>query len=62
MPPAVTDEEIKKMDRATADRAWVARKVYVQKNPTLDPAVKQRLQDEEAKIRTHAATAPGGGS
>ena len=62
MPPAVTDEEIKKMDRATANRAWVARKVYVQKNPTLDPAVKQRLQDEEAKIRTHAATAPGGGS
>ncbi len=62
MPPAVTDEEIKKMDRATANRAWVARKVYVQKNPTLDPAVKQRLQDEEAKIRAHAATAPGGGS
>ncbi|MEI7658722.1 MAG: PilN domain-containing protein [Phycisphaerae bacterium] len=62
MPPAVTDEEIKKMDRATANRAWVARKVYVQKNPTLDPAVKQRLQDEEAKIRAHAATAPGGGT
>jgi hypothetical protein len=66
MPPVVTDEEIKKMDRATANRAWVARKVYVQKNPTLDPAVKQRLQDEEAKIRTHASTAPaaaaGGGS
>lgn len=62
MPPAVTDDEIKKMDRATANRAWVARKVYVQKNPTLDPAVKQRLQDEEAKIRAHAATAPGGAS
>ncbi len=62
LPPVVTDEDIKKMDRATANRAWVARKVYVQKNPTLDPAVKQRLQDEESKIRAHAATAPGGGS
>ncbi|MCX5691079.1 MAG: PilN domain-containing protein [Planctomycetota bacterium] len=62
MPPVVTDDDIKKMDRATANRAWVARKVYVQKNPTLDAATKQRLQDEEAKIRTHAATAPGGAS
>jgi Tfp pilus assembly protein PilN len=62
MPPAVTDDEIKKMDKATANRAWVARKVYVQKNPTLDAATKQRLQDEEAKIRAHAAAAPGGGT
>jgi Tfp pilus assembly protein PilN len=62
MPPVVTDEDIKKMDRATANRAWVARKVYVQKNPTLDAATKQRLQDEETKIRAHAATAPGGAS
>ena len=62
MPPVVTDEDIKKMDRATANRAWVARKVYVQKNPTLDAATKQRLQDEETKIRAHAAIAPGGAS
>jgi hypothetical protein len=50
------------MDRARPPiAAWVARKVYVQKNPTLDPAVEQRLQDEEAKIRP-CRDRTGGGS
>ena len=58
LPAVVSDDDIKKMDKPTAQLEWIARKVYVQKNPTLDAAVKQRLAEEEAKIRAHAATAP----
>lgn len=58
LPPVVTDEEIKKMDKPTATREWIARKVYVQKNPNLDSSIKQRLLDEETRIKAHAATAP----
>lgn len=53
-PPVVSDAEIEKMDLSTANKGWIARKVYVQKNPTLDAETKQRLQDEETRIRTHA--------
>ncbi len=53
-PPAVADADIEKMDLTTANRSWIARKVYVQKNPTLEASVKQRLQEEETKIRAHA--------
>jgi len=69
LPPVVTDEDIKKMDKTTATKEWIARKVYVQKTPTLDSSIKQRLQDEEAKIKAHGASLPsasagggGGGS
>lgn len=53
-PPAVTDADIAKMDLATANRGWIARKVYVQKNPGLDAATQQRLKEEEEKIRARA--------
>lgn len=58
LPPPVTDEDIKKMDLPTARREWIARKVYSQKNPTQDAATKQRLLEEETKIRAHAAATP----
>ena len=61
LPAVVTDEQIKKMDKETATREWISRKVYVQKNPTLDSATKARLGDEEARIKAHAASLPASG-
>ncbi|GJQ30891.1 MAG: hypothetical protein HBSAPP03_27750 [Phycisphaerae bacterium] len=60
-PPAVSDADIAKMDFATASRGWAVRRSYVQANRDLDPALKQRLQDEEQKMRDRAAAVRGGG-
>jgi len=61
-PPAVTDDEIAKMDRAALIKGWTTRKAFVQKNPALDAGVKQRLQEEEQKMRTRADALRGGGT
>ncbi|MCC6426768.1 MAG: PilN domain-containing protein [Phycisphaerales bacterium] len=50
-PVAITDAEIGKMDHTTAMREWSKRKTYVQKNPTLDTATKDRLNAEVPKLR-----------
>jgi hypothetical protein len=60
VPPPVTDEEIAKMDRAAAIKGWTSRKSYVQKHPTLDAATRQRLGEEEQKMRARADALKGG--
>jgi Tfp pilus assembly protein PilN len=67
VPPPLTDADIAKMDRTAAMREWSSRQAYVQKNPQLDAATKQRLSDEANKCKeqmqkaTAAPTpAPGG--
>lgn len=60
VPAVMSDAEIAKMDFNAATRGWTSRKSYVQKNPALDSATKQRLQDEEQKMRDRAAAARGG--
>jgi hypothetical protein len=39
-PPALSDADIAKMDLTTARKEWATRKTYVQKNPTVDTAIK----------------------
>lgn len=58
-PPPLTDEEIAKMDLATARKEFTTRVAYPQKNRGIDAATKQRLQDEVTKLR---AKLSGGGS
>jgi Tfp pilus assembly protein PilN len=51
-PPApLSDADIAKMDFMTAVKEWASRQSYVQKNPTLAAGVKQRLNDEVAKLK-----------
>ena len=50
-PAAVTDEEIARMDVGQLIKGWSTRKAYVQKNPGLDAASRERLQSEERKMR-----------
>ncbi len=50
-PPALSDAEINKLDSTAAAREFAKRRSYVQKNPTLDTATKDRLNDEVAKLR-----------
>lgn len=59
-PPAVTDAEIATMDFATASRGWAVRRAYVQANRDIDATLKQRLQEEEQKMRDRAAAVRGG--
>lgn len=59
-PPAMTDAEIGKMTRTEAVKGWTSRKAYVQMNPGLESSVKQRLQDEEQKMRAQAAASKEG--
>lgn len=61
-PPEVSDEDIARMDLSSANRGWTTRKVYVQKNPTIDSALKERLQSEEQKMRARADVLRGGGT
>jgi Tfp pilus assembly protein PilN len=73
-PPPLTDADIAKMDFSAAVKEWVSRQTYVQKNPSLAAGVKQRLNDEVAKLKeqrdkmkskaaeTPAAPATGGAS
>jgi hypothetical protein len=65
----VSDEEIKKMNMVEAMKGWSSRSSYVSKNPNLDGATRQRLKDEEAKLRARheelkleRAKTAGGGS
>lgn len=65
VPPPVTDADIAKMDRATSMSEWVKRKTYPQKNPKLDAATKQRLEEEWPKIKARfdqLKSSEGGGS
>lgn len=65
VPPPISDEDIAKMDRATAMSEWVKRKTYPQKNPKLDPATKQRLEEEWPKIKARfdqLKSSEGGGT
>jgi Tfp pilus assembly protein PilN len=55
LPPVLTDEEIGKLNFRQATTGWVVRSTYVKKNETkIDAATKQRLQDEETKLRAQA--------
>ncbi|MFA6045458.1 MAG: PilN domain-containing protein [Phycisphaerales bacterium] len=58
-PPPVSDAEIAKMSRVEAVKGWTSRRAYVQKNPGLEAAVKDRLQDEEQKMRAHSDALKG---
>jgi Tfp pilus assembly protein PilN len=58
-PPPLTDDEIAKMDLATARKEFTTRVAYPQKNRGTDAATKQRLQDEVTKLR---AKLSGGGT
>lgn len=58
-PPPVSDAEIAKMTRAEAVRGWSSRKSYVQKNPGIEAAVRERLQDEEQKMRAQSDAMKG---
>lgn len=60
VPPAVTDADIAKMSFGDATKGWTSRKSYVQKHPELDAATKQRLGEEEQKMRDRAAAAREG--
>jgi Tfp pilus assembly protein PilN len=60
-PPPVSDEEISRMDRATAMRGWALRQSYVRRNPGLDPAVRDRLQEEATKLRARMDALNTGG-
>ncbi|MFZ2874304.1 MAG: hypothetical protein WAZ94_07460, partial [Phycisphaerales bacterium] len=65
VPPPILDEDIAKMDRATAMSEWVKRKTYPQKNPKLDPAIRQRLEEEWPKIKARfdqLKSSEGGGT
>jgi Tfp pilus assembly protein PilN len=65
VPPPLTDADIAKMDRTTAMREWSSRQAYVQKNPQLDAATKQRLTEEANKCKEQmqkATAAPPGGA
>jgi hypothetical protein len=68
-PPPVSDEDIKKMNMIEAMKGWSSRSSYVSKNPNLDGTTRQRLKDEEAKMRARheelkleRAKTSGGGS
>jgi hypothetical protein len=50
-PPAVSDDEIAKMDRSTAMKGWTSRRSFLQKNPGVDTDVKSRLESEIEKMR-----------
>ncbi len=60
LPPPLTDEQIKAMDRATATREWVGRRSYAQQHPELDPGEKARLEDEVRRLQEHTRSAGGG--
>ncbi|HLO40125.1 MAG TPA: PilN domain-containing protein, partial [Phycisphaerales bacterium] len=50
-PPALSDADIAKLDLTTARKEWANRKSYLQKNPTLDTASKDRLSAEIPKLQ-----------
>jgi hypothetical protein len=57
-PPApLTDEQIAKMDRATAMKEWTSRKAAATKET--DAAIKQRLMEESEKCRARMQEASG---
>ncbi len=60
-PPVVSDDEIARMDRATAIRGWTSRNLYLTRNPNLDAAEKDRLNEEIRKMRARADSLRGGG-
>jgi len=57
-PTPLTDDQISKMDKATATKEWVARKSYPQKNPGTDAATKSRLDEEVRKLREQMDKGP----
>ncbi len=58
-PPALTAEQIAAMDRTTAMKEWVSRKTYPQRNPEVDVATKQRLEEEVVKLKERMDQAKG---
>lgn len=61
VPPPLTDDEIKAMDRMQALRESVTRRTYPQKNASLDDATKARLQKDVERLQDHARSLQGGG-
>ncbi len=65
VPPPLTDEQIKAMDRPSAMKEMTSRRTYPQHNPTTDAATKTRLAEEVRRLQEHMRSlntpAPGGG-
>jgi hypothetical protein len=49
-PAPISDADIAAMDRTTAIKEWTTRKTAASK-PGVDPAIKQRLEDEASKCK-----------
>ncbi len=67
IPEALTDDQISKLDRATAMREMTGRRKYAQSHASLDASTKRRLDDEVTKLKermkvlSNAAGSAGGG-
>ncbi|HVZ94331.1 MAG TPA: hypothetical protein VG797_07465, partial [Phycisphaerales bacterium] len=63
VPPALSDDDIAKMDRAAATKAWSERK-KIAAQPGVDAAAKDRLKSEVDKLRARmdATRKPSGES
>lgn len=51
IPEALTDDQISKLDRATAMREMTGRRKYAQSHASLDASTKRRLDDEVTKLK-----------
>ncbi len=59
VPPPLSEADIAKMERSKVTTEFATRRSYVQKNPGLDAATKQRLEEEVALLK---AKLSGGGT
>lgn len=55
VPAPLTPDEIAKMDKETAKRAIIARRIYSQKHPDLDADTKNRLEQEARDLKEQIA-------
>lgn len=60
VPPPLSEDEIRRMDRATALREMVSRRTLSQRSG-LDEGTRSRLRAEADRLRDQATRAPGGG-
>ncbi len=60
VPPELSDDDIAKMDEATARSEWVRRRTYPQRNPAIDQATKDRLAEDARRLQAHRAKLGGG--
>lgn len=60
-PAALSDEDIKKLDRASAMKEFAARRKYLTSNPNLDNAAKSRITDEVDKLKAQMSAGSSSG-